>query len=128
MPLVVVDTDILIDVSRNDRTAIQYVSNLEKSTTVTMSAVTAMELIVGCRNKIELVRTEKFLKRFQLIHISEQISERAVDLLRAYNLSHGLLMPDAVIAATALTANQPLATKNQRDFRFIGNLTLLTYP
>lgn len=77
MSLVVVDTDILTDVSRNDRTAIQFVSSLEKSTTVTMSAVTAMELIVGCRDKIELARTEKFLRRFQLIHTSEQISERS---------------------------------------------------
>jgi predicted nucleic acid-binding protein len=83
-----------------------------------------MELLVGCRNKTEQRGLNGFLKRFQLIQITEDISERAVDLLRKYRLSHGLLIPDALIAATALIADIALLTKNQRDFRFIENLEL----
>jgi len=49
------------------------------------------------------------------------------DLLRQYRLSHGLLIPDALIASTALSLNVDLATKNQRDYRFIEILTLLPY-
>jgi len=41
--------------------------------------------------------------------------------------SHGLLIPDALIASTALYLNMDLATKNQRDYRFIENLKLLPY-
>jgi predicted nucleic acid-binding protein len=41
--------------------------------------------------------------------------------------SHGLLIPDALIASTALYLNMNLATKNQRDYRFIENLKLLPY-
>jgi predicted nucleic acid-binding protein len=87
-----------------------------------------MELTVGCRNKNEFADLKKFLRRFQILPISSDVSDAAVELLNKYNLSHGLLIPDALIAATAITFNEPLATKNQRDFRYIGGLNLLTYP
>jgi predicted nucleic acid-binding protein len=51
-----------------------------------------------------------------------------VDLVRHCRLSHGLLIADAVIAATAMCSGIPLMSKNQRDFRFISGLTLLPYP
>ena len=70
---------------------------------------------------------DRFLKRFQVIKLNESISNLAVDLLREYRLSHGLLIPDALIASTALYLNMDLATKNQRDYRFIDNLKLLPY-
>jgi predicted nucleic acid-binding protein len=59
--------------------------------------------------------------------LNDFISTIAVDLLRQYRLSHGLLIPDALIAATALYLNMDFATKNQRDYRFIENLKLLPY-
>jgi predicted nucleic acid-binding protein len=43
-------------------------------------------------------------------------------------LSHGLLLADALIAATALSLRIPLATKNQRDYRLIATLQLVSYP
>jgi hypothetical protein len=60
--------------------------------------------------------------------ISELISGKALELLQQYRLSHGLLIADALIAATALSLNCPLASKNQRDYRFIIDLDLLPYP
>ena len=41
---------------------------------------------------------------------------------------HGLRIPDAVIAATALTNAFRLATINKKDFRFIDGLLLVEYP
>ena len=58
----------------------------------------------------------------------ENISETAVDLLRKYRLSHGLLIPDAIIAATALSLSLPFLSKNQKDYRFIEGLELIPYP
>jgi predicted nucleic acid-binding protein len=71
---------------------------------------------------------DKFLNRFQVISLNERMSDAAVDLLRRYRLSHGLLIADAFIAATALVLDTPLVSKNQRDYRFIAGLTLLRYP
>jgi predicted nucleic acid-binding protein len=86
-----------------------------------------MELIVGRRNKAELRDLNKFLSRFDILPITEAISDQTIDLLEQYTLSHGLLIPDALIASTALVNNEEFVTKNQRDFRFIGGLRLLKY-
>ena len=87
-----------------------------------------MELIVGCRNKAESQSLDAFLSRFQILKITERISDRAVDLLQQYRLTHGLLIADALIGATTLEYNEPFVTKNQRDFRFIAGLNLQPYP
>lgn len=84
--------------------------------------------MVGCRNKVELQTLENFLKQFYIIKIDQAVSDTAVDLLRSYRLSHGLVIPDSLIAATAIVWNYPFITKNQRDYRFIQGLNLLPYP
>ncbi len=61
MALTIVDSDILIDVARGETDAINCLLRLEKTSTLAISAVTQMELIVGCRNKTELKDLEKFL-------------------------------------------------------------------
>lgn len=125
--LVIIDTDILIDVMRNNNNAINYIENLETKYQLAISLITQMELIVGCRNKQELAMLDGFLKRFKVVPLDKFISNIAVDLLRLYRLSHGLLISDALIASTALYLNIDLATKNQRDYRFIENLKMLPY-
>ena len=54
MPLIIVDTDILIDVGRGDKTAIDCLQRIDQQFELTISVVTQMELMVGCRNKVEL--------------------------------------------------------------------------
>jgi len=71
---------------------------------------------------------EKFLSRFELLYLNENISKKADELLLKYRLSHSLLIADALIAATAIIWNFPLISKNQRDYRFIPELNLLPYP
>jgi predicted nucleic acid-binding protein len=125
--LTIVDTDILIDVGRGEKKAIDYVQHLSASSALATTTVTQMELMVGCRNKTELNNLDAFLGRFQIYKLTVPISENAVQLLRQYRLSHGLLVADALIAATALVHGAPFVTKNQRDFRFISGLNLLGY-
>ncbi len=124
----IIDTDILIDAGRGISEAIACLQEIERRSTLATSVVNQMELFVGCRNKTELLEVEKFLRRFRLLPLAELISDTAIDLLRQYRLSHGLLIPDALIAATALVFDVPFISKNQRDYRFIADLNLLTYP
>ena len=123
-----VDTDILIDVSRGITIAINRLQSEAINSTLAISTITQMELIVGCRNKIELQNLEKFLQRYVIIKINEFITDKAIELLKKYRLSHGLLIPDGLIAATAIVINVPLLSKNQRDYHFISELNLLSYP
>ena len=123
-----VDTDILIDVSRGIPIAINRLQSEANQSILAISTITQMELIVGCRNKTELQNLEKFLRHYTIIKVNELISDKAIELLSLYRLSHGLLIPDGLIAATAIVANTPLLSKNQRDYRFISELNLLSYP
>ena len=126
--LTLVDTDILIDAAHKDEMAVTVLQNLESTSGLAVSIVTQMELVVGCRNKTEQRELAKFLQRFQVIHLSASISRRGLELLQQYRLSHGLLIPDGLIAATALETAIPLISKNQKDYRFIDGLQLLPYP
>jgi len=125
---VIVDTDILIDIGRGDETAIAYLGSLERNKALAVSVVTYMELIIGCENKREQRAVKRFIKRFEVMALAETITEKAVELLLEYRLSHGLLIADALIAATAIERSVPLVSKNQRDYRFLDELDLLPYP
>jgi predicted nucleic acid-binding protein len=83
-----------------------------------------MELIQGSRDKIELKRINRFLKDFKILPITQKISKKSMELMKKYSISHGLLIPDALIAATAIIKNIPLWTFNRRDFQFIDRLIL----
>lgn len=125
---VIVDTDILIDAGRGVRDAVAYLQRIESQASLAISVVTQMELFVGCRNKAELEQAERFLRRFIILKLTEQVSDTSVELLLQYRLSHGLLIADGLIAATALTFDAEFVSKNQRDYQFVAGLRLLSYP
>jgi predicted nucleic acid-binding protein len=77
---------------------------------------------VGCRNKQGQSEVQRLSTRFNLLYISESISTQAKDLVETYFLSHGLLIPDAMLAATAIENNITLFTKNIRHFQMIEGL------
>ena len=128
MPLTIFDTDILINVGRGETEALDCLQNHAQISALAISVITQMELIVGCRDKKELQSLTKFLKQFQILELNNSISAKSVELLEQYRLSHGLLIPDALIAATAIETGENFITKNQKDFRFINGLKLLPYP
>jgi predicted nucleic acid-binding protein len=93
--------------------AIACSQDIEQKSSLAVSVVTQMELVIGCRNKTELNEVDKFLRRFQLLKLTEPISDTAIELLRQYRLNHGLLIADSLIAATAIVFCTPLSFRNQ---------------
>jgi predicted nucleic acid-binding protein len=71
---------------------------------------------------------QKFLQRYVLVPLTQEIDAKADTLIETYSLSHNLEIPDALIAATAMVYDCPLLSKNQRDYRYISGLHLLAYP
>lgn len=53
------------------------------------------------------------------------ISQTAYGLMTTFFLSHGLLIPDSLIGATALEHGLARHTKNARDFRMIPGLVVI---
>jgi predicted nucleic acid-binding protein len=117
-----IDTDVLIDVSRGNPSAIDYLDQLSNSWTI--SIITALELIVGARDKREAAQIDKLIATYSTIPLDDAIGKLAYDLLTLYAGSHGLRVFDSLIAATALQKNFILASKNRRHFHMISNLRL----
>lgn len=117
-----VDTDILIDISKGIEAAMQYVENLPGE--VFVSAITEMELIVGARNKKEIKEIEEFINNYKTISLDTAVTKEAYFLLKEHAQTHGLTIPDALIAATAKSKNLKIATRNARHFKPIKNLSI----
>jgi len=91
---------------------------------VTLSAITKLELIRGVRNKAELNSLNKNIYLFNILLINPAITTISLQLVEKYKLSHNLAIPDSLIAATAIYTGFKLFTFNQKDYRFINELTL----
>lgn len=125
--LLLIDTDVLIDYSRGIEKTKGFLKNLESDHILAISVVTQLELMVGCENKTDFKSLQNFLSIFEIIQLNKSTSEIAVDLFKKYRLSHGVLIPDMLIASTALTLEIPLLSKNRKDFRFIKKLDFIEY-
>ncbi len=121
--MILLDSTVLIDLSRGNEDAIYFIDTLRKNNQeAAISIISSMELIIGCRNKGEVNKTLKFLGDYSVIDISVPISKKAYQLVIKYSKSHGLVIPDAFIAATALEGALTLATSNVRHFDIIEGL------
>jgi predicted nucleic acid-binding protein len=119
------DTDILIDAARRVADAISFLNAQRTASGLYVSIISPMELVAGCSNKTELAQVQQFLQRVTIVPISTAASQVAYQLMESFFLSHGLFIPDALIAATALEHGLILHTKNVRHFRMIPNLRVL---
>lgn len=125
--LLLVDTDILIDYSLGSEKARKELVELSDKNRLAISVITQLELMVGCENKKEFQSLQQFLTNFYIVPLTDTASFKAVELFERYRLSHGVLIPDMLIAATALTNNATLFSKNKKDFQFIEGLKLRTF-
>jgi predicted nucleic acid-binding protein len=117
------DTTVLIDLSRGNTDAADLVDMaFDAETPLFISVISAMELIAGCQDKTEVAKVEKLVADFHLLHLLPSISAEAYALMLAYSKSHGLAIPDALIAATAIIHGLELATDNERHFKMIREL------
>ncbi len=66
-------------------------------------------------------RLVELLDSLDELPLDESVIERAIILRQQKKMS----LADAIIAATAITSNLPLATRNVEDFRHIDGLTLI---
>ena len=117
----IVDTDVLINVSHNVEADISFV---RQSRTSYISVITATELLHGVRNNNELKITNKLIDHYNILHINEQISEQAYQLVKRHFLSHSLLINDVLIAATAIHYGYTLVTHNIKHFKVVTKLKL----
>ena len=91
---------------------------------IMLSAISKLKLIAGATTKSDLLTIIKKLKRFSVILFFPTITSLSFELLETYKLSHGLALPDCLIAATVLKTDLEFFTYNTKDFKFIPKLRL----
>jgi len=121
-----VDTDILIWYLRGQKKAVDLIDNLSS---FSISAVTHMEIVQGMRDKAELRAWKAFLRTrgISVLTIDQDVTARAMYWMEEYSLSHGLRLPDALIAATADVYGLELFTANVSDYKYLQGLALKAF-
>jgi predicted nucleic acid-binding protein len=117
-----VDTDVLIDVAKNNSAAIAYLDNLSESWSI--SVITALELLVGARDKKEIQKIDEFLAAVPTILLTPAVGTTAYKLLKQFSRSHGLRVFDSLIAGTSIEQSRTLITRNRKHFSMIAELKL----
>jgi len=124
--MILCDSNVLIELFKGNKNTLETLKSIG-SKNIGISAVSLMELFFGARNKQELALIKDNLSMHHIFQINKNTSEIAVDLIYKYSKSHGLDIPDALIAATALDYQITLFTYNIKDFKFIENINLYRY-
>ena len=88
-----------------------------------ISVITRIELLVW-RNASEehISKMHEFINASIVFNLEEQIILKTIELRK----QHRIKLPDVIIAATALTHNLQLITRNSEDFKNIGELQIIT--
>jgi predicted nucleic acid-binding protein len=117
-----VDTDIVVDLTRGSGSAADYFDSLDDVWSISM--ITCLELLVGSRTQRETTDLDFVLSGYQTIPPNEDITRRAYYLMKTYARPLGLRTLDSLIAATALEEGLTLESKNRKHFQMIGDLKL----
>jgi predicted nucleic acid-binding protein len=117
----VLDTCVIIDVLRGKEAAIDFVTGLEEAPA--LSVVTVTELVAGCRNTKERRAVDRLLSHYIIHDIGFDIAALAGEFIQRYGPCHGTDPIDAMIAATAIAHELPLATLNLKHFPMFAGLT-----
>jgi len=97
--------------------------NVILNTEPIISVITRIELFSSSNTKPnEILQLEAFVKEATIYdHINAHIVEQAIFLRRKYKIK----TPDAIIAATAITYNLTLMSRNTKDFGGVEGLKLI---
>ena len=121
--MILCDTNVIIEALKKNPVVIQTLEKIGLER-IAVSVVTVMELYYGALHKTELKKIKRHLSSIRIIQIDEAISVAASELIERYAKSHGLQIPDALIAATSINRYLQLYTGNTKDFIYIEKISL----
>jgi len=118
--MILIDTNIVIEFLRRNPSAMAWFDALDESPAI--SAVSVTELYAGARSQRDERDIVALRQQLSCLPISEEIGERAGAFMRHFHKSHGIDIPDAIIAATAEHHGLTLATLNVKHFPMFQKL------
>jgi hypothetical protein len=121
--MILCDTNVIIEALKKNPVVIQAIEKIGLEQ-IAISVVTVMELYYGALHRAELKKIKRHLSSLRIFQIDEAISVAASELIERYAKSHGLQIPDALIAATTINRGLQLYTGNTKDFIYIEKISL----
>lgn len=114
---VLVDSDILIEVSRGKNSEIipKWVELSRSDAAVLYSPVSLAELWAGAR-RAEHEALDNLFRALTCTRIDEEAGRQAGAYLHQYRLTHGVEIADALIAASAIGNHAHLWTRNRKHY------------
>lgn len=110
------DSDILIDHLRGLYKAHTLLETLKaEKEALFISVISQMEIFAGIRSGEERFAIP-FIRQFEALPVTESIAIGAGEFLKRFRKSHGIDIPDALIAATAESAGATLVTRNAKHY------------
>lgn len=119
--MLVLDTDILIDVQRNHANALVWFAGLNEMPSVPGFVV--MELIQDAQNSRQVREALRLVKPFPIIWPTPTDCQNALFDFTKFHLSHGLGLLDSLIGACAVGLSAKLCTFNVKHYRMIPGLS-----
>jgi predicted nucleic acid-binding protein len=117
MTAVLVDSDILIEVSRgrNGGVVSKWLDLSNSDDLVLYSPVSVAELWAGARPK-ESEALKSLFRALTCVPIDEEVGRQAGGYLQQYRRSHAVEFADALIAASAVANGAELWTRNRKHY------------
>lgn len=123
----IIDTSYALDLLDEDADAFEKgVELMTEHTPLKLPAMTVMELFVGygaTENEEEARQVENAIAGHPIIEMDEMVARKAGQIAGRTGLDPG----DAAIAATALLLDEPVLTRNVKDFERIDGISIETY-
>ncbi len=116
MKKILFDSDVLIEHLRgNSQVTSQMNALYESQNILAYTPVSEAEIFRGLRSN-ERQKTEAILVHFECLDLNQLVGRKAGEYLKQYSRSHGLEIPDALIAATASIYRFHLCTFNWKHY------------
>lgn len=93
----------------------------ELDSSAKISIITQIELLCWKADSDVELLIKEFIKTADVIGLTKDVADKCVELRR----KHSIKIPDAIIAATAVTQKLFLITENEKDFANIKGLKIL---
>ena len=130
----VIDTNILIDLLRNVKKVVAFLTEIEESRSLlSTTVINAFELYHGAHKSREreqnLLATRKLLNRLILLPLGPRSAETAGRIYAQLETKgQPIGLRDALIGAITLTKGYTIVTRNVEHFQKITGLTVITAP
>jgi len=117
--MILLDSDVLIDVLRDHPSAVQWAASVEG---IALPGYVIIELVAGCANKAELRDLQGEMRDYRVVWPSPHTCQMALTCFMEYHLSRGLRLLDTFVGHLALELGVPLHTFNEKHYQVIAGL------